>query len=303
MKTINRKGFTLIELLVVIAIIAILAAILFPVFAKAREKARQASCLSNIKQLGLALQMYMADYDQTFPAVDSKCPDDSYLGTRDVNDPNSDIFKAGWANHLATYIKSAAMFKCPSAANGNKVGVACDYTYNYILGQDGSINDFTALNSSAYCIFTAPEWGLAPGTPLDESMVDSPAVVAAFWESYMSDTPGANPTVLDGTNSTMANPVSHIHFRPSLRHITGCNVALVDGHAKFVMWPAQEKSGTTPTLAEFQTYAFYKMGKFWTIPNHEWRKFWDDGNIFKKNWGYGPNGWPPVGYGTPDDGG
>ncbi|MHB8994820.1 MAG: prepilin-type N-terminal cleavage/methylation domain-containing protein [Armatimonadota bacterium] len=63
----HRRGFTLIELLVVIAIIAILAAILFPVFARAREKARQSSCLSNIKQIGLATMMYCQDYDETFP--------------------------------------------------------------------------------------------------------------------------------------------------------------------------------------------------------------------------------------------
>src|SRR6201988_4702864 len=63
----RNRGFTLIELLVVIAIIAILAAILFPVFAQAREKARQASCLSNMKQIGLGMTMYVQDYDETFP--------------------------------------------------------------------------------------------------------------------------------------------------------------------------------------------------------------------------------------------
>ncbi|MBC7808436.1 MAG: prepilin-type N-terminal cleavage/methylation domain-containing protein, partial [Akkermansiaceae bacterium] len=65
-----RNGFTLIELLVVIAIIAILAAILFPVFAQARDKARQTSCLSNIKQLGLAMVQYTIDYDETYPRAD-----------------------------------------------------------------------------------------------------------------------------------------------------------------------------------------------------------------------------------------
>src|SRR5687767_12887888 len=69
----DRRGFTLIELLVVIAIIAILAAILFPVFAQAREKARQSSCLSNMKQIGTGLMMYVQDYDEMTPA-DTRLP-------------------------------------------------------------------------------------------------------------------------------------------------------------------------------------------------------------------------------------
>lgn len=73
-----RKGFTLIELPVLIAVIGILAAILFPVFAKAREKARQASCLSNCKQLGLALMMYADDCDETLPMEYDNTPDGEY---------------------------------------------------------------------------------------------------------------------------------------------------------------------------------------------------------------------------------
>jgi len=89
------RGFTLIELLVVIAIIAILAAILFPVFAKAREKARQTSCLSNCKQIGTAAMMYVQDYDETFPKAQPQ------VGWR-------------WYEVLYAYVKNGQMFQCPS---------------------------------------------------------------------------------------------------------------------------------------------------------------------------------------------
>ena len=94
-----RKGFTLIELLVVIAIIAILAAILFPVFAKAREKARQSSCLSNVKQIMLAWLQYAQDYDERTVLT--------------VYGPNA----SKWYNTLVPYMKNDQILKCPSATN------------------------------------------------------------------------------------------------------------------------------------------------------------------------------------------
>lgn len=94
-----RRGFTLIELLVVIAIIAILAAILFPVFARAREKARQTSCLSNLKELGLAALMYTQDYDETFPRNRAGGP--PYIGPY-------------WQQIIEPYIKNRQIFICPS---------------------------------------------------------------------------------------------------------------------------------------------------------------------------------------------
>lgn len=112
-----RRGFTLIELLVVIAIIAILAAILFPVFARAREKARQASCLSNVKQLCLAILQYTQDYDESLPMSRSHQ-------------------QGGWRGYdyaVAPYVKNTQIFKCPShtAAVGTvSYGDTCSNGYS-----------------------------------------------------------------------------------------------------------------------------------------------------------------------------
>ena len=122
-KTRDNKGFTLIELLVVIAIIAILAAILFPVFAQAREKARQTVCVSNIKQLSLALLMYTQDYDETWPRNDgcvnngTKAPDGApSTATGCNNDPHygDRINHYKWWYWTYPYVKNADINFCPS---------------------------------------------------------------------------------------------------------------------------------------------------------------------------------------------
>ena len=107
-----KRGFTLIELLVVIAIIAILAAILFPVFARAREKARQSSCLSNTKQLGLAWMQYVQDYDEVVPYT--------YMGASGG--------LVTWWRYLEPYVKNMQVYSCPSAA-GDGYG-SIGYGYN-----------------------------------------------------------------------------------------------------------------------------------------------------------------------------
>jgi prepilin-type N-terminal cleavage/methylation domain-containing protein len=116
----NRRGFTLIELLVVIAIIAILAAILFPVFAQAREKARQTSCLSNLKQIGLAFKMYVQDYDERWPNNNqiNGNPAITCCTNGQNNSDGVDFGYNGWvSNALKSYTKNQAIYICPDNNN------------------------------------------------------------------------------------------------------------------------------------------------------------------------------------------
>src|SRR5579871_5464664 len=133
-----RRGFTLIELLVVIAIIAILAAILFPVFAQAREKARQTSCLSNTKQMSLAVLQYIQDYDENYP-----------MGVQ--NDWNN-----SWPVLVQPYVKSIQVFRCPDDGNNTQpawtdgwAGVPISYACNGDIAWNGTTNVTIGVMSMA----------------------------------------------------------------------------------------------------------------------------------------------------------
>ena len=131
----RRKGFTLIELLVVIAIIAILAAILFPVFAKAREKARTSSCQSNLKQLSIGLLQYVQDYDETLPK--------RYFA----------VEAQSWRMVIQPYLKSDQVFRCPSNTTNNNLSldgvIRCSY------GANGQDNQNTPMNRNAVVALAA----------------------------------------------------------------------------------------------------------------------------------------------------
>ena len=191
-----RKGFTLIELLVVIAIIAILAAILFPVFAQAREKARQTTCASNEKQLGLAFMQYSQDYDEFLPT-------NAYSVTGGLNGP-------GWTGMIYPYVKSANVYTCPDDSTAN----ALSYAYNAALiwGNPGSAAP--AVTSGAVAQLTAPASTVLlcevqtadQQFPTDAGTASDP--LAGGWITLGEDSKGrtfwAGPTVYGGLYGALA---------------------------------------------------------------------------------------------------
>jgi prepilin-type N-terminal cleavage/methylation domain-containing protein/prepilin-type processing-associated H-X9-DG protein len=223
----RHQGFTLIELLVVIAIIAILAAILFPVFARAQAKAQQTSCLNNIKQLALAFKMYVGDFDSHFPY--------SYVSYTALA-LNNGLF---WKNQLYPYTKNGQLFVCPADAameNGNTLDtigssyiptppygtwnwqwVYASYGYNANAGGGGG---YGVINGSTGC--TNP-W---PGYPQSESAITAPA---EMWILADAEQLNNEPSyVWSGYDIGTANSHSHWVFR----HNSGANFAYEDGHAK-----------------------------------------------------------------------
>ncbi len=189
----RSRGFTLIELLVVIAIIAILAAILFPVFARAREKARQTSCLSNVKQMGLAAVMYSQDYDEmTVPG---------YIAWG-----SSYTLWYGMDGNLAPYSGNRQIFHCPNSqgqAYTSRGGT--DYGINYLV-----------------CAGTGT-WGI----PMSQIAYPAETVLIADADWTRSTTD------YHTSNSWRINNGRHPSYFIPARHNEGANIAFVDGHAKW----------------------------------------------------------------------
>ncbi len=245
MKRTDFRAFTLIELLVVIAIIAILAAILFPVFAQAREKARQISCLSNCKQLGLSYMMYVQDYDET------------YIFAAGGAGSGGD----GWAGRLYPYVKDTAVFKCPDDPHtATQTGWYQDsYAANALIDATNPFwlwqtipGGMTNTGTMTMAGLTAPASTVllyeTPGTMLSGGSLPGGAFPepitrnGTFWRTgaAMLTNPTENQSIAGtGGNFYWQSPVAidrHGNFTVNANQtaVGHANFVAADGHAKFV---------------------------------------------------------------------
>jgi prepilin-type N-terminal cleavage/methylation domain-containing protein/prepilin-type processing-associated H-X9-DG protein len=219
-----HKAFTLIELLVVIAIIAILAAILFPVFARARENARRASCISNLKQIGLGIMMYVQDYDETYPRV---------LLPTSQTPPVGATWSSTywfWQQIIYPYTKSVQVYYCPSGISGG-TPISGNYGLNGALIPRYSSVAMAAVDSpsTTYLGMDSGMYFIQNNSSTD--YVTSPS--GAFW--YIPGTQKYTGCPLTGCSTTY--PLTgdvEADFDSDGRHFDGNNVIFADGHVKWV---------------------------------------------------------------------
>ncbi len=219
-----KKAFTLIELLVVIAIVSILAAILFPVFGRARENARKSSCLSNLKQIGLGLQQYVQDYDGAYP-----------MHAYDVG-----AVRLRWSDALQPYTKSRQIFLCPSAPETLRTRVWFDgtagnyggYGYNFqYLGNSRPSARFTANDSQ----ITAPAQTIALADTQGADFENRPGIQGAYTiDPPLSSARGSGKSSGFYADGAECGGAHSCRSTPGARHLDFVNAAFADGHAKAI---------------------------------------------------------------------
>lgn len=220
-RKVPRAAFTLIELLVVIAILSILAAILFPVFARARENARRTSCLSNLKQIGLAFMQYTQDYDERYP-----------LSSYQASASEKNI---SWTMTAQPYMKSIQLFRCPSDEGARWATPATPengdnyYTTSYIMNAwiagSSKYGALAAINSPSQFIILADA-----NTNYDPLQRDH--FHPFYWVESDPDV-AASSYMHNQTWNSAAGETYEIALR---RHLETFNSLYADGHAKAVRW-------------------------------------------------------------------
>jgi prepilin-type N-terminal cleavage/methylation domain-containing protein/prepilin-type processing-associated H-X9-DG protein len=215
-------GFTLIELLVVIAIIAILAAILFPVFAQAREKARQTSCLSNNKQIGLATMMYIQDYDETFP-MEPWFNNNAGDGVPVVGSGVAGESPFNYKDELTPYIKTQQIWICPTnVSNGSLKTAPPNLGYH----MNGNVITRTGLALA----------GVAATSSLFIMRESGRGFV--YNRAYLRPIPGWCDDVVAYEKNNPTN-----NYMP---HMKGYNLAFADGHGKWFLSTQAQKLAMFP---------------------------------------------------------
>lgn len=225
---IKKTGFTLIELLVVIAIIALLAAILFPVFARARENARRSSCQSNLKQLALGIVQYTQDYDEKYPM---RCIDTDGSGTLSTPDD-------GWGWMIMPYVKSEQLFQCPSektkqAANHNTTGWS-DYWINAFI----TMNVITTFNITSQRALSGVEF---------------PAMTVMLGDGGQSGVFTADDAFYMPGSAACTTVYSLLPPNGANIHLEGLNIAFADGHVKWYTGSTDNPLCTSNTTPSYLT--------------------------------------------------
>ncbi len=243
----RRTGFTLIELLVVIAIIAILAAILFPVFAQARDKARSTQCLSNLKQIGLAMLQYTQDYDERFPPS-------RFANATDGNR------NTPWSVTVFPYVKNVGVFRCPSDPTAaDRAAPSWCPAAMLIGGRDRQTRSMAVVAWVGGGAGANPAGIMAPNWGVSQAEIEKPASTVMIAERFESATVclatsvhyhGTGdfwqgrllPSVVNGLSVQIVDPAAILRGVgggtdfSSRYHQTGFNILFGDGHCKWTRW-------------------------------------------------------------------